>query len=147
MTQFDKRNISMMMDLYELTMANGYFAGENRMQRVVFDVFYRKNPDNGGFAIFAGLEHSIEYVENLHFDQDDIEYFRELHLFSEEFLAYLETFRFTGDLYAFKEGTVMYPDEPVLTVVAPIIDAQLIETAVLAQINHQALIAIKTHLK
>ncbi len=144
MTQFDKRNISMMMDLYELTMANGYFAGENRMQRVVFDVFYRKNPDNGGFAIFAGLEQIIEYVENLHFDQDDIEYFRELHLFSEEFLAYLETFRFTGDLYAFKEGTVMYPDEPVLTVVAPIIDAQLIETAVLAQINHQALIAIKT---
>ena len=144
MTQFDKRNISMMMDLYELTMANGYFAGENRMQRVVFDVFYRKNPDNGGFAIFAGLEQIIEYVENLHFDQEDIEYFRELQLFSEDFLAYLETFHFTGDLYAFKEGTVMYPDEPVLTVVAPIIDAQLIETAVLAQINHQALIAIKT---
>ncbi|MCT8976751.1 nicotinate phosphoribosyltransferase [Clostridium sp. CX1] len=144
MTQFDKRNISMMMDLYEMTMANGYFAGQNEMKKVAFDVFYRKNPDNGGFAIFAGLEQIIEYVENLHFDPDDIEYFRSLNLFSENFLDYLSNFRFKGDIYAFQEGTIMYPNEPIITVIAPLIDAQLVETAILTQINHQSLIATKT---
>lgn len=141
---FDKRNISMMMDLYEMTMANGYFAGQNEMKRVAFDVFYRKNPDNGGFAIFAGLEQIIEYVENLHFDADDIEYFRSMNLFSEAFLDYLSNFRFKGDIYAFQEGTIMYPNEPIITVIAPLIDAQLVETAILTQINHQSLIATKT---
>ena len=144
MTQFDKRNVSMMMDLYEMTMANGYFANQEEPQKVVFDVFYRKNPDQGGYAIFAGLEQIIEYVENLHFDSEDIAYFRSLNLFSEEFLEYLKDFRFTGDIYAFPEGTVMYPNEPIITVVAPLIDAQLIETAILTQVNHQSLIATKT---
>lgn len=144
MTQFDKRNLSMLMDLYEMTMANGYFSQENNDTRVVFDVFYRKNPDQGGFAIFVGLEQIIEYVENLHFDDEDIEYLRSLDLFQDDFLDYLRHFRFGGDIYSFPEGTIMYPNEPILTVVAPLIDAQLIETAILTQINHQSLIATKT---
>ncbi len=144
MTQFDKRNISMMMDFYEMTMANGYFANSREPQRVAFDVFYRQNPDKGGYAIFAGLEQIVEYAENLHFDDEDVAYFRAQHLFSEDFLEYLRTFRFGGDIYAFPEGTIMYPNEPVITVAAPLIDAQLIETAILAQINHQSLIATKT---
>lgn len=144
MTQFDKRNISMMMDLYEMTMANGYFANQQKTQKVVFDVFYRKNPDQGGYAVFAGLEQVVEYAENLHFDSADMDYFRSLNLFSEEFLQYLKEFRFTGDIYAFPEGTVMYPNEPVITVVASLIDAQLIETAILTQVNHQSLIVTKT---
>lgn len=144
MTQFDKRNLSMLMDLYEMTMANGYFSQENNDTRVVFDVFYRKNPDQGGFAIFVGLEQIIEYVEKLHFDDEDIEYLRSLDLFQDDFLDYLRHFRFGGDIYSFPEGTIMYPNEPILTVVAPLIDAQLIETAILTQINHQSLIATKT---
>lgn len=143
MTQFDKRNLSMMMDFYELTMANGYFVNNKINERVVFDVFYRSNPDGGGFAIFAGLEQVIEYVENLHFDDNDIEYLKSQNIFSDDFLNYLKDFCFKGDIIAFPEGTIMYPNEPVLTVVAPIIDAQLIETAILAQINHQSLIATK----
>ena len=143
MTQFDNRNISMMMDFYEMTMANGYFRDVDADKKVVFDVFYRTNPDEGGFAIFAGLEQVIEYVENMHFSEEDIAYFREQKLFSEEFLSYLKEFRFQGDIYAFPEGTIMYPDEPILTVEASLIDAQLVETAVLAQINHQSLIATK----
>ncbi|MBQ1335800.1 MAG: nicotinate phosphoribosyltransferase [Selenomonadaceae bacterium] len=143
MTQFDNRNISMMMDFYEMTMANGYFRDVDADKKVVFDVFYRANPDEGGFAIFAGLEQVIEYVENMHFSEEDIAYFREQKLFSEEFLSYLKEFRFQGDIYAFPEGTIMYPDEPILTVEASLIDAQLVETAILAQINHQSLIATK----
>ena len=146
--QFDARNLAMVMDFYEMTMSNGYFAqwkdGKAKMARVAFDVFYRKNPDNGGFAIFAGLEQVLDYIETIHFNKEDIDYLREQHLFSEEFLEYLGSFRFTGDVYAFPEGTIMYPNEPVLTVVAPLIDAQLIETAILLQINHQSLIATKT---
>ena len=144
MKQNEKRNLTMVMDLYEMTMANGYFNDQDKDARVVFDVFYRKNPDGGGFAIFAGLEQILEYIENLHFDAEDIAYFRSLNLFTEEFLTYLQEFSFSGDVYSFREGTVMYPNEPVLTVVAPLIDAQLIETALLAQINHQSLIATKT---
>lgn len=144
MKQNEKRNLTMVMDLYEMTMANGYFNDQDKDVRVVFDVFYRKNPDGGGFAIFAGLEQILEYIENLHFDAEDIAYFRSLNLFTEEFLTYLQEFSFSGDVYSFREGTVMYPNEPVLTVVAPLIDAQLIETALLAQINHQSLIATKT---
>ena len=144
MTQFDKRNLTMMMDLYEMTMANGYFSEENAADSVTFDVFYRKNPDDGGFAIFAGLEQVIEYIENLHFEEDDIEYLRGLNLFDEAFLEYLKGYHFHGNISAFPEGTIMYPNEPILTVKAPLIDAQLIETAILAQINHQSLIATKT---
>ena len=142
-TQFDKRNISMMMDFYEMTMANGYFLSGDKDSIVAFDVFYRQNPDEGGFAIFAGLEQVIEYVENLHFTEEDVAYFRDQKIFSEEFLHFLQEFHFRGDIYALPEGTVMYPNEPVLTVVAPLIDAQLVETAILAQINHQSLIATK----
>ena len=143
MTQFDKRNISMMMDFYEMTMANGYFVTGGENTRVAFDVFYRRNPDNGGFAIFAGLEQIIEYVENMNFSADDVEYFRAQNLFDEKFLSYLANFHFHGDIYAFPEGTIMYPNEPFLTVVADLIDAQLIETAILSQVNHQSLIATK----
>ena len=143
MTQFDKRNISMMMDLYELTMANSYFLTEDREKRVAFDVFYRKNPDDGGFAIFAGLEQVVEYITNLHFEKEDIEYLRSLNSFDEGFLDYLSDFHFSGDMYAFPEGTIMYPGEPVITVVAPLIDAQIVETEILAQVNHQSLIATK----
>ena len=143
MTQFDKRNISMMMDFYEMTMANGYFVSGGENTRVAFDVFYRRNPDNGGFAIFAGLEQIIEYVENMNFSADDVEYFRAQNLFDENFLSYLANFHFHGDIYAFPEGTIMYPNEPFLTVVADLIDAQLVETAILSQVNHQSLIATK----
>ena len=143
MTQFDKRNISMMMDFYEMTMANGYFETGGEHSRVAFDVFYRRNPDNGGFSIFAGLEQIIEYVENMHFTKDDVNYFRAQNLFSENFLKYLENFKFHGDIYAFPEGTIMYPNEPIMTVIADLIDAQLIETAILTQVNHQSLIATK----
>ena len=144
-TVYDKRNISMMMDLYELTMANGYFILEQQAKRVAFDVFYRKNPDEGGFAIFAGLEQILEYLEGLHFSEADIEYLRGLGLFGEEFLEYLRAFRFTGDVYAFPEGTVMYPNEPIITVVADLVQAQIIETELLAQVNHQSLVATKAN--
>ena len=143
MTQFDSRNISMMMDFYEMTMANGYFATGGTNTKVAFDVFYRRNPDSGGFAIFAGLEQIIEYVENMKFSAEDVEYFRSQNLFSEDFLNYLANFHFHGDIYAFPEGTIMYPNEPVMIVIADLLDAQLIETAILTQINHQSLIATK----
>ncbi len=143
MSQFDYRNISMMMDLYEMTMANGYFKGNVGDTRVVFDAFYRTNPDGGGFAVFAGLEQIISYVTKLHFSEEDIAYFRSLNIFDETFLNFLKDYRFRGDVYAFPEGTVMYPNEPVVTVVAPLIDAQLVETALLAELNHQSLIATK----
>lgn len=144
LTQNMARNLSMVMDFYEMTMSNGYFMEENKDARVVFDVFYRKNPDNGGFAIFAGLEQMVDYILNLHFAEDDIAYLREQGIFAEEFLSYLADFKFKGDIYAFPEGTVIYPNEPIITVVAPLIDAQLVETALLLQVNHQSLIATKT---
>lgn len=144
-TIFDKRNISMMMDLYELTMANGYFTQEQQGHRVAFDVFYRRNPDQGGFAIFAGLEQILQYLEGMRFEAEDIEYLRGLHLFNEDFLEYLSRFRFTGDVYAFPEGTVMYPNEPIITVVADLVQAQIVETELLAQVNHQSLVATKAN--
>ena len=143
MTQFDKRNLSMMMDFYEMTMSYGYFHQPNRDVRVAFDLFFRSVPDQGGYAIFAGLQHVIEFVENLSFSDADIAYFRKQNLFSEEFLDFLHGFRFRGDIYAMPEGTIIYPNEPLMTIVAPIIDAQLVETAILAQINHQSLVATK----
>lgn len=137
------RNLSMMMDFYELTMSNGYFQEKDKDRLVAFDVFYRKNPDGGGFAIFAGLEQILDYIRNLHFTKKDIEYLRSQNIFAEEFLTYLESFQFKGDIYAFPEGTIMYPNEPIITVIAPLIDAQLVETAILAEVNHQSLVATK----
>lgn len=144
-TQFDARNITMLMDLYELTMAGGYFLEGVAGNKVAFDVFYRKNPDSAGFSIFAGLEQVIEFLEGMHFDTEDIDYLRSLSLFTEAFLTYLASFRFHGDLIAFPEGTIMYPNEPIMTIIAPVIDAQMVETAILTQINHQSLIATKSH--
>ena len=144
MKQSEKRNLTMVMDLYELTMANGYFNDGDKETKVAFDVFYRKNPDKGGFAIFAGLEQIIEYIESLHFAEEDVAYLRSLNIFTDAFLEYLKTFTFQGDIYAFPEGTIMYPNEPIITVVAPLIDAQLVETAILALVNHQSLVATKT---
>lgn len=139
-----ERNLTMVMDFYELTMSNGYYLDQDMNTRVAFDVFYRKNPDAGGFAIFTGLEQIVDYIMNLHFDEEDIAYLRSQNLFSEDFLQYLKEFHFKGDVYAFPEGTIMYPNEPIITVVAPLIDAQLVETAILLQVNHQSLIATKT---
>ena len=144
MRQQDARNLSMVMDFYELTMSNGYFVGQDLDTRVVFDVFYRANPDGGGYSIFAGLEQIVDYIRNLQFTAEDISYLREQGIFAEDFLDYLARFTFRGDVYALPEGTVMYPGEPIVTVVAPLIDAQLIETAVLLEVNHQSLIATKT---
>ena len=144
MKQSEKRNLTMVMDLYELTMVNGYFNSGDKESRVAFDVFYRKNPDKGGFAIFAGLEQIIEYIESLHFEEEDIAYLQSLNIFTDDFLAYLKDFSFRGDIYAFPEGTIMYPNEPIITVIAPLIDAQLVETAILALVNHQSLVATKT---
>ena len=139
-----KLNMTMLCDFYELTMGNGYFQAGYQDRITYFDVFFRDVPDKGGFAICAGLDQLIDYLQNLHFDEEDIAYFRSLNIFTEDFLAYLKDFKFSGDIYAFKEGTIMYPNEPIITVVAPLIDAQLIETALLAQVNHQSLIATKT---
>lgn len=137
-----EKNLTLLTDLYELTMMRGYHEIKNE-DRVVFDVFYRQNPSNGGYAICAGLQQVIDYIKNLHFEKDDIAYLRELELFDEEFLTYLENFKFTGNISAIEEGTVVFPMEPLLKVEAPIIEAQLIETAILNIINHQSLIATK----
>ena len=139
----DERNLTMVMDLYELTMSNGYFLEGHEDHMATFEVFFRKIPDNGGFAIFAGLEQVIDYIEDMHFDDEDIEYFRSLNMFDDKFLEFLRTYRFRGDILAFEEGSIIYPNEPILVVNAPLIDAQMVETAILAQINHQSLIATK----
>lgn len=137
------RNLTMLCDYYELTMANGYFLTDMKDRIVYFDVFYRDNPDNGGYAIAAGLEQIIEYIKDLHFDNDDIEYLRSKGCFSEEFLEYLKDFKFNGDIWAIPEGTVVFPGEPIMTVRANAMEAQFIETYVLMMINHQSLIATK----
>ena len=138
-----KRNLTMLCDYYELTMANGYHSCGIKDKIVYFDVFYRDNPDNGGFAIAAGLEQIVEYINDLHFDEEDIAYLRSKNCFSEEFLEYLKNFKFTGDIWAIPEGTVVFPGEPLMIVRAPVIEAQFIETYVLMMINHQSLIATK----
>ena len=135
-------DLTLLTDLYELTMMQGYFKNPTD-QVVVFDAFYRKNPCDGGFAVAAGLEQVIEYVRDLHFSPDDVEYLRSLNLFGDDFLEYLRGFHFTGDIYAIPEGTVVFPREPLLKVVAPVMEAQLVETAILNMINHQSLIATK----
>lgn len=140
-----KLNLTMLCDYYELTMGNGYFDNGMADRITYFDVFYRQNPDNGGFAIAAGLEQVVDYIQNLHFDEEDIEYLRGRNMFSEGFLDYLKNFKFEGDIWAVPEGTPVFPREPILTVRAPAIQAQLIETYVLLEINHQSLIATKAN--
>lgn len=135
-------NLTLLTDLYELTMMQGYYKNPTS-QIVVFDAFYRKNPSDGAYAIMAGLEQVIEYVHNLHFSPDDIDYLRELKMFDEDFLEYLRGLHFTGDIYAIPEGTVIFPREPLIKVIAPVMEAQLVETALLNIINHQCLIATK----
>lgn len=131
-------------DFYEFTMSNGYFAKNMDNKIAYFDVFFRKIPDEGGYVIVAGLEQVIDYINNLKFTEDDIEYLRNQNKFSEDFLGYLANFKFTGDIWAIPEGTIVFPNEPLLTVRAPIIEAQILETMLLLTINHQSLIATKT---
>ena len=138
-------NYTLLCDFYELTMANGYFELGKADEISYFDMFYRKVPDGGGFAIAAGLEQVIDYIKNLKFTDEDIAYLRSKKLFSEAFLEYLRTFRFTGDIYAVPEGTPVFPGEPIMTVVAPSVEAQFIETYVLLCLNHQSLIATKAN--
>ena len=135
-------NLTLLTDFYELTMMQGYFKTQNT-EKVVFDAFYRKNPCDGGYAIAAGLDQVIDYIKNLRFSKEDVAYLRSLNTFDEDFLNYLADFRFSGDIYAIPEGTVVFPREPLVKVVAPIMEAQLVETAILTIINHQSLIATK----
>lgn len=140
----NNQRLELVADFYEYTMANGYF-NKNMQDRIAyFDVFFRKVPDEGGYAIVAGLEQIINYIRNVSFDEEDISYLRKQNKFTEEFLNYLENFRFTGDIWAIPEGTVVFPNEPLITVKAPIIQAQLLETMLLLTTNHQSLIATKT---
>ena len=138
-------NLTMLCDFYELTMSNGYFACGMQDRITYFDIFFRTVPDNGGFAIAAGLEQAVEYIQQLHFDDEDIAYLRGRNMFSEEFLQYLRNFRFTGDVWAVPEGTPIFPREPIMTVRAPAIQAQLVETYLLLTLNHQSLIATKAN--
>ena len=137
------RNLTLLTDLYELTMMQGYFKDKTANANVIFDAFFRRNPDGNGFSISCGLEQIIEYIENLHFGKEEINYLASLHMFDDDFLDYLSDFRFTGDVYAIPEGTIMFPREPVVKIKAPIMEAQLIETALLNMLNHQSLIATK----
>ena len=138
-----KRNLTLLTDLYELTMMQGYYEkGQN--EKVIFDVFFRQNPCNNGYSVCAGLDQVIDYIKNLHFTYEDVDYLRGLGIFKEDFLHYLSGFHFSGDIYAIPEGTVIFPKEPLLKVIAPIMEAQLVETAILNIINHQSLIATKT---
>ena len=136
------QNLTLLTDLYELTMMQGYF-NEQSNDTVIFDAFYRKNPSGSGYAIAAGLQQIIDYVKNLSFTYDDIDYLRGLRIFSEDFLEYLAGFHFTGDIYAIPEGSIVFPQEPLIKVIAPIMQAQLVETAILNILNHQSLIATK----
>ena len=143
MEQTENRNLTLLTDLYELTMMQGYFEDKDINETVIFDVFYRSNPNNNGYAICAGLEQAIDYIKNLKFDEEDISYLRNLGIFKEDFLEYLKSFKFTGDMYAIPEGSIMFPREPFIKIIAPIMQAQFIETALLNIMNHQSLIATK----
>ena len=138
------KKFSLLTDFYQLTMMQGYLQAGLGTRRAVFDMFYRENPTGSGFAIMAGLEQMIDYIENLHFAEDDLEYLHGQSIFSDDFLEYLRNFRFTGDIHAIVEGSVVFPGEPLCVVSAPIIEAQLIETALLNILNHQCLIATKS---
>lgn len=140
----DNRKLTMLMDFYELTMANGYFVDGKHKEVAVFDVFFRSIPDKGGYAIFAGLEQVIDYIQNLEFGKEELAYLASKKIFDPKFLKYLETFKFTADIYAMKEGTPIFPHEPIMVVKGPILDCQLVETMILLTINHQSLIATKS---
>ena len=140
-----ERNLTMLTDYYEFTMSNGYFLNGFKDRIAVFDMFFRNIPDGGGFAIFAGLEQLIHYLENLHFTQQDIEYFRSKKIFDEKFLEYLADFKFECDVWALEEGTPMFPNEPIVTIRGPVIQAQLVETMILLTINHQSLVTTKAN--
>lgn len=140
----ENRNLSLVTDFYELTMSNAYFEKNMKDMVVYFDVFFRQIPDNSGYAICAGLEQIIDYVKNLKFTNEDISYLKSLNKFSNNFLNYLKNFKFTGDIWAIPEGTVIFPNEPLITVRAPIIEAQILETTILMMLNHQSLIATKS---
>ena len=139
----NKQNLTLLTDLYELTMMQGYFQHKDQNETVIFDAFYRANPGEGGYSVAAGLEQVIQYIKELHFSEEDIEYLAGLGIFGRDFLDYLKDFKFTGDIYAIPEGSVIFPREPLIKVIAPIMQAQLIETAILNIINHQSLIATK----
>lgn len=139
----DRQNLTLLTDLYELTMMQGYFKHKDQNETVIFDAFYRTNPGDGGYAVAAGLEQVIQYIKELHFSEEDINYLASLGIFDKDFLDYLRDFKFTGDIYAIPEGTVVFPREPLIKVIAPIMQAQLMETAILNLINHQSLIATK----
>ena len=141
----NKWNLTMLCDFYELTMANGYFLKGFQEKITYFDIFFRRVPDGGGFAIAAGLEQLVEYIKDLHFSPEDIDYLRGRNMFDEAFLDYLAHFRFTGDIWAVPEGTPIFPNEPILTVRAPAIQAQMVETYALLCINHQSLLATKAN--
>ena len=136
-------NLTMLCDFYELTMGNGYWKSDLKDRITYFDVFFRSVPDSGGYAVAAGLEQIVDYVQNLHFSEEDIRYLRGREMFDEGFLQYLKDFRFHGDIWAVPEGTPIFPGEPVITVRAPTIEAQLLETYMLLEFNHQSLIATK----
>lgn len=137
------RNLTLLTDLYQLTMLNGYFEKNIHKDIVIFDMFFRENACNGGYTIICGIEQLVEYINNLHFSDDDLEYLKSLGLFSDKFLDFLKDFKFTGDIYAVEEGTIMFPKEPIITVKAPLYQAQLIETALLTIVNFQSLISTK----
>ena len=139
----DRQNLTLLTDLYELTMMQGYYKNKNQNETVIFDAFFRNNSFGGGYSIMAGLEQVINYVKELHFSDEDINYLRSVGIFSEDFLDYLHEFKFTGDIYSIPEGTIVLPREPLVKVIAPIMQAQLMETAILNIINHQCLIATK----
>ena len=141
----DERNLTMLTDYYEFTMSNGYFINGLKDKVAVFDMFFRKIPDEGGFAIFAGLEQVIDFLKNLKFTEEDIAYFRAKNSFNEEFLDYLANFKFECDVWAMKEGTVMFPNEPIITIRGPVIQAQLVETMILLTVNHQSLVCTKAN--
>lgn len=140
-----ERNFTLLTDFYELTMMQGYLKSGKHKEKVIFDMFYRKNPCGNGFAICCGLEQVVEYIRNLNFNEEDIDYLRSLGTFDEDFIEYLRGFHFTGDIYAIPEGTVVFPKEPLIKVIAPVIEAQLVETAILNLVNHQSLIATKAY--
>lgn len=139
----DKRNLTMLVDFYEMTMANGFMINGKGNEIVYFDMFFRKVPDNGGYAISAGLEQVIEYIKNLEFSNDDIKYLESKGIFSSQFIDYLKNFKFSCDIWAVPEGTPIFPHEPIVIVKGPAIQAQFIETMILLSINHQSLIATK----
>ena len=139
----NRQDLTLLTDLYELTMMQGYYK-QKQNEVVIFDVFFRQNPCSNGYSVCAGLEQVIDYIKKLNFTYEDVDYLRSLGIFSEDFLHYLSGFHFSGDIYAITEGTVVFPKEPLLKVVAPIMEAQLVETAILNIINHQSLIATKT---